>query len=158
MDTYITSKPEMVVTGVGVRTTNAEEGGPNGKIPGLWNAYFRSNLAAEAAVNSHLLYSVYTDYESDASGAYTVILGHETSLGTTVAEENKSVVIPESKYLVFKTEKGPLQQVVAEGWREIWAYFQNSTEERTFTGDFELYDTRDLSPESTEVEIYIAIR
>lgn len=41
---------------------------------------------------------------------------------------------------------------------EIWAYFEASTEVRTYTGDFEIYDSRNFDPANTQVEIYIAIK
>lgn len=40
---------------------------------------------------------------------------------------------------------------------EIWAYFKESGEVRTYTGDFEIYDSRNFDPADTQVEIYIAI-
>ncbi|MNW64528.1 Bacterial transcription activator, effector binding domain [compost metagenome] len=51
-----------------------------------------------------------------------------------------------------------MYEVVAEGWHEIWAYFRDSPEVRTYKGDFELYDTRIYDPANTEIEIYIAIK
>ncbi|MNY28091.1 Bacterial transcription activator, effector binding domain [compost metagenome] len=68
------------------------------------------------------------------------------------------MAVPGSKYRVFTTKKGPVYEVVAQAWREIWAYFGESTEKRAYTGDFELYDARDFDPANTELQIYIAIK
>lgn len=48
MNTYTTHKPKLIITGVAVRTTNAEETGPDGRLPQLWDTYFQSNLVSAA--------------------------------------------------------------------------------------------------------------
>ncbi|WP_379154686.1 GyrI-like domain-containing protein [Paenibacillus sp. sgz5001063] len=160
MNTFSIHKPKLIITGVSVRTTNAAEAGPEGQLSKLWETYFQSNLVTAAgARNPHFIYAVYTDYESDASGAYTVVIGHESSSDSVQGNNDYAVaVVPESKYLVFKTKKGPVHEVVAEAWHEIWTYFKESPDERTYTGDFERYDARDLDPANAELEIYIAIK
>ncbi|BBH23596.1 DNA-binding protein [Paenibacillus baekrokdamisoli] len=159
MNTHIVQKPEITLVGVTVRTTNAEEAGPNRRLPQLWDTYFQSNLALQTdAHNPHLIYGLYTDYESDAAGAYTTLIGHEAGDAMLTGDNNfVHAVIPESKYIVFTTKKGPVYEVVAQAWGEIWGYFKESVETRTYTGDFELYDSRNFDPLSTEVQIYIAI-
>ncbi|WP_019914679.1 GyrI-like domain-containing protein [Paenibacillus sp. HW567] len=161
MSIYTVEKPEIRLVGVSVRTTNQVELGPNGLLPGLWDTYFGSSLASRAGMgSSEPLYSLYTDYESDASGAYTVVIGHEVSEEAAFQPDDKLsyAVIPASKYLVFTAEKGPVNEVVPEAWREIWAYFEKSPELRTYTGDYELYPSRNLDPGANEVQIYIAVK
>jgi predicted transcriptional regulator YdeE len=194
MNTYFVEKAKMTLAGVSIRTTNEAEMGPDGGLSQLWETYFQSNIAGQiATVNSEYIYALYTDYESDASGAYTVVIGHEVAeerhiegrqleegeleeseLEESKLEENELeeseleeselvenqfsyAAVPESKYMVFKTKKGPVFEVVAQAWGEIWAYFKESGEVRTYTGDFEIYDSRNFDPADTQVEIYIAI-
>ncbi|MEK4488964.1 effector binding domain-containing protein [Paenibacillus sp. FSL L8-0493] len=239
MNTYFVEKAKMTLAGVSIRTTNEVEMGPDGGLPQLWETYFQSNIAGQVAtVNPEYIYALYTDYESDASGAYTVVIGHEVAeerhlegnqleengleeseleeseleenelekselekneleeneLEKSELEENELeenelekneleknqleesqlvenqleenrleesqftyAVVPESKYMVFTTKKGPVFEVVAQAWGEIWAYFKESREARTYTGDFEIYDSRNFDPADTQVEIYIAI-
>lgn len=161
MKEQIVVKPALALIGVTTRTTNAEEAGPNGRLPALWNAYFGSGISERTQVsNGHLIYALYTDYENGASGAYTTLIGHERG-GDAVDEMLAGLVqaaVPEARYLVFKTKKGPVYEVVAEAWGEIWAYFQNSSLERAYTGDYEMYDGRTFNPEHAEVDIYIAIK
>ncbi|OZQ73521.1 AraC family transcriptional regulator [Paenibacillus odorifer] len=169
MNTYFVEKAKMTLAGVSIRTTNEVEMGPDGGLPQLWETYFQSNIAGQVAtVNPEYIYALYTDYESDASGAYTVVIGHEVAeerhLEGNQLEENgleesqfTYAVVPESKYMVFTTKKGPVFEVVAQAWGEIWAYFKQSREARTYTGDFEIYDSRNFDPADTQVEIYIAI-
>lgn len=159
MKTYTVTKPKLMLTGVSVRTTNAEEAGPDGRLPKLWESYFNSKVAAISGIkNPNDIYALYTDYESDATGAYTTLIGHETA-GAPAQDGNlfETKSIPESKYLVFQTTSGPANEVVAQAWQEIWSYFEDSPEVRTYKGDFELYDTRNYDPANTQIEIYIAI-
>ncbi|OMF37311.1 AraC family transcriptional regulator [Paenibacillus sp. FSL H8-0548] len=161
MNTESIVKPEVSLIGVAVRTTNAEEAGPSGRLAALWDTYFASGIAEQiGASNAHLIYALYTDYESDASGAYTVLIGHERGDNATlqVPTGMEQALIPESKFIVFKTRKGPVYEVVLEAWGEIWAFFEHSSIERAYTGDYELYDGRSFNPADAEVDIHIAIK
>lgn len=161
MPIYTIEKPEIRLIGVSVRTTNKEEAGPNGRIPALWDTYFSSSLVSHDGIGSSgPLYSLYTDYESDVTGAYTVVIGHEAGEEEVLPPETELsyTVIPASKYLVFTSKKGPMNEVVPGLWREIWAYFEKEVGQRTYTGDFERYPTRNLNPEGIELEIYIAVK
>lgn len=152
----------ITISGITARTTNARESGPDGLLPELWSRYFRSPGPAQPGEdNPHLLYAVYTDYESDASGAYTVLIGHECGDepgGEARNEDLQQVVVPEADYYVFETRRGPVFEVVLEAWQEVWAYFQDSQVQRAYTGDFELYDTRQFDPQNAVVQLYIAVR
>lgn len=164
------SRSAFALTGFAARTTNADEFGPYGKIPELWRTYYQSGLPLDSSVRRpHLIYALYTDYESDASGAYTLVIGHESAVadGATPIErrrftedeaERLRALVPESRYRIFRTRRGPVSEVVAETWGEIWSYYENSSEQRAYTGDYELYDTRGFDPEAAEVSIYIAVR
>lgn len=159
MPTHYEHRAAVTLVGLSTRTTNENEAGPNGRLPELWNNYMESNLLSQLkAANPHLLYALYTDYESDHSGAYTVILGHEHDASTDNAGEGlKLCSAPESNYMVFVTRQGPAHQVVVEAWQEIWAYFEDAAEKRSYTGDYELYDTRNWNSEQAVVHIYIAL-
>nr|WP_114498352.1 effector binding domain-containing protein [Fontibacillus phaseoli] len=166
MTTKYVGQTEIRLAGIGARTTNAAEAGPNGCLPELWSRYYRENISAVVGEeNPKTLYALYTDYESDASGAYTVIIGHEIRETAKVRESGsesgiaiQQAVIPTSDYLVFQSRRGPVQNVVAEAWGQIWAYFQDSVEKRTFTGDYEVYDLQDFDPGNAVVLIYIAVK
>lgn len=128
MNTYFVEKAKMTLAGVSIRTTNEAEMGPDGGLSQLWETYFQSNIAGQiATVNPEYIYALYTDYESDASGAYTVVIGHEVAEERHIEgrqlEESELVenqftyaAVPESKYMVFKTKKGPVFEVVAQAW------------------------------------------
>jgi len=152
------------VEGIGIRTTNAEEARPSGKLPGMWERYFQSEASNHVEADEpHLLYALYTEYESDASGAYTVVLGHKLVSDSTVPKQQSSeqtfqrALVPEASYIVFETAKGLVSEVVPQAWGHIWSYFEQSAVKRAFTGDFELYDLRTFNPEQAVVRIYIAV-
>lgn len=160
MNDTIAVKPAVTLIGVTTRTTNAQEMGANGLLSSLWDSYFASGISERAQVNNgHLIYALYTDYESDASGAYTVLIGHERADAQAELPYGlEQATVPEAKFMVFKTKKGPVYEVVAQAWGEIWAFFEHSSIERTYGGDYELYDGRTFDPANAEVDIYIAIK
>ncbi|WP_339271125.1 GyrI-like domain-containing protein [Paenibacillus sp. FSL W8-0187] len=157
---FIEVRPAMSIQGVGVRTTNEAEAGPQGKIPQLWDRYFQSGLQAQISDKDQAIYALYTDYESDASGEYTLIIGNrieEDVAAAASSEELEQASVPAAKYMVFRTRRGPLMEIVPEVWYEIWSYFQQSAEKRTYTGDYERYDMQQFDPAHTMVDVYIAI-
>ncbi|GAB6929134.1 GyrI-like domain-containing protein [Paenibacillus sp. JCM 10914] len=148
------------ILGVGVRTSNETEAGPQRKIPLLWERYFRSGTPRSSSDKDSSIYALYTDYESDASGAYTLIIGQQMEEGeaTSSSEALLEAVVPASKYLVFRSRRGPIMEIVPQLWYEIWSYFEHAEETRTFTGDYECYDMQTFDPEHTVVDVYIAIQ
>ena len=136
------------VKGLQVRTKNADEMNPETqKIAPLWGRFFNEilpTLGERATV-----YGVYHNYESDAQGAFDVLVGADT---LEVTEEMKSVEIQAGKYLKFSV-KGELPQAIIDTWMQIWAYFDDPSidERRAYETDFELYKSAD------EVEIYIGV-
>jgi predicted transcriptional regulator YdeE len=157
METKFANKPSMNLIGVTARTMNTREMGPDGRIPKLWQDFFGKNLSHLQGVNqSGLTYVLYADYESDANGAYTVLIGHEWAADSAAPEGFETASVPAAKYVVFTTSKG-VGQVVAEAWHHIWAWFENSSQVRTYTGDFEIYDMNGFDPNDTAIDIYIAI-
>lgn len=156
---WIEVKPAMSIQGVGARTTNEAEAGPQGKIPQLWDRYFQSGLQSQISGDDQAMYALYTEYESDASGAYTLIIGNHADEVSAAenSDELQQASVPASRYLVFRTRRGPLMEIVPEVWHEIWSYFGQAAEKRTYTGDYERYDMQQFDPANTVVDVYIAI-
>lgn len=158
MHETMTHMPAMTLTGVAVRTSNLRESGPEAQIPSLWERYFASGLQQKPGLkNPSVLYALYTDYESDVNGEYTLLLGHETERAVSERGEN-SAAVPEAAYIKFTSKRGPVQRVVIELWQEIWAFFQNAELERTYSGDFERYDVRDFHSADAVVDIFVAAK
>jgi predicted transcriptional regulator YdeE len=134
------------IYGLKVRTTNENEMHPEtAQIGALWGAFFEKVMpyVPEATVG----YGVYTNYESDAMGAFDVVAGTEVE---TAGLER--VILQSGKYLCFEA-KGTPPQAVIETWGEIWQYFTaaDCPHTRTYGTDFEHY----LS--ESEAMIYIGI-
>ncbi|MDR9853568.1 effector binding domain-containing protein [Paenibacillus sp. VCA1] len=162
MNETMTHMPSTVLTGVSIRTSNLRESGPEAQIPLLWERYFAGGLQQQPSLkNPHVLYALYTDYESDVNGDYTLLLGHEVEprlAGETSLNTAATATTPDAAYIKFTSKRGPVQRVVPELWQDIWAYFQNSDAERAYTGDFERYDLRGFDPADAVVDIFVAVK
>ncbi|WP_419420154.1 GyrI-like domain-containing protein [Legionella sp. D16C41] len=134
------------VIGFSVKTKNSDETNLNtAKIPNLWQQFYASNLA-----NKVPTFGVYSDYESDTQGAYTITVG--IAKNHQKQDYPKQVVINAGNYLVFKAI-GPLPAVVISTWQYIWEYFTLHTSyQRNFKSDFEQCNG------SNEIAIYIGIQ
>lgn len=102
--------------------------------------------------------SLYTNYTSDFSfnsGYYSLIFGTPVTNANNIPQGMVVKEIPAGKYAVF-TAKGPFGTAIAKTWiDEIW---KNKDIQRTFTNDFEWYDSKSTDDENSIVKIYIAIK
>lgn len=132
------------IYGFSTRTQNCDEFNEKiAKIPAIWTAFYESPL-----VNQAKIYGVYSNYESDANGLYTVTVGVPDAQNKTGLNE---IIIQSGKYLVFENA-GPVPSVVIKTWQQIWEYFTNMTfYQRNFLTDFEFYTGKN------KVAIYIGI-
>jgi predicted transcriptional regulator YdeE len=142
---------EKRISGLSVRTTNANEMNPTtGKIGLLWKD-FDEKVAVDYK-NGNRVYGVYSNYESDEKGEFSILAGTDQSEVKSTCEL-ETIVIKSGKYLVFSA-KGDIPKIVIDTWMKIWEYFaQKDTEyERLYTTDFEYYVNQN------EIEIYIAVK
>lgn len=130
------------VSGPSVRTNNALEASGAGKLAGFWARYYESRPPS-----SETVYGVYSDYESNASGDYTVTAGTRTSfMGDSV------VAVKPGTYLEFPAE-GQMPNAVIDAWKSVWEFFsKNQSHERAFETDFEQYNG------PTSAAIYIGVK
>jgi len=146
------------IVGISTQTSNANEITEQAKIPQLWDHFYQQNIAGKIAeLKNGNVYGLYSDYETDVNGNYNITLGVEVN-NDNIPADLVVKMIPAAKYLVFTSDKGTMPDVVIQTWQEIWAWFANSKVERTYTGDFELYDERCANPHESQVDIYIAIK
>ena len=130
--------------GLSTKTQNSDEfNEKTAKLPGLWQQFYASELAINANI-----FGVYSNYDSDANGPYTVTVG--------VTDDSKlaefaCAKIPAGNYLVFQGT-GPMPSTVVAVWKQIWNYFETEHDyQRSFISDFEAYSGSD------KVAIYIGI-
>lgn len=139
------------VAGIEVRTINAA-GQAMLDIGELWGKFMGNNLAAEIPHKmSEDVYAVYTDYESDHTGFYTLILGCKVSTVEGLTGGFTGVKIPAAKYRIYQPV-GELPDSVVGAWEDIW----ETAGERAFTSDFECYHTDENG--ATEVMIFVAVK
>lgn len=133
------------VSGLSVRTKNSDEfNEQTAKIPNLWQQFSTSGLVGNGSV-----YGVYSDFDSDANGPYTLTVGITSNEAQT---QLSSVTIQAGNYLVFQNN-GPMPAAVIETWKQIWNYFEiNSEYQRCYISDFEAYTGPD------QVSVYIGIK
>ena len=145
------------VAGISVRTNNADESDPSkAKIRALYNRFFGENIEEQIPnkTNEDYFMGVYTDYESDANGEYTLLIAKEVNGFENIHDKFQTKEITEGKYLKF-TNEGEMPGVVIETWKYIWNYFsENDKYERTYTTDFEKYN----KTVQNKVEIFISIK
>jgi len=140
------------VIGIPLRTSNEKAAD---EIGAHWQKFYTSDILAKIPDKKNgAVVALYTDYESDHTKPYTLILGAMiNNNGSAVPETMVIKKVPTAKYAVFPVT-GEMPAAIFETWGQIW----NVGLERTYTGDFELYDPRPNNPEQMQIEIYIAIR
>jgi len=159
MEFEIVSLPAMIVVGSELRTTwmNKE---CYSAIPEFWQQQLSQNRiqAIPHKMYPDVVLGLYTNYSSDfslTSGHYSLVIGCPVTNADNVPSDMVAAHIPAAKYAVF-TAKGPFDQSVGKVWlEEIW---QNTNLDRTFTYDFEWYDSQSTNDENSIVKIYIAIK
>ena len=160
MQPNLVTRPATGVIGLEARTANRLEADPStARIPGLWQRFFSEHVPEQIPnrSGSGAWMAVYTNYEGDVTGEYSLVLGAEVASFDEVPEGLTPVAIPASRYLVFSAQ-GPMPQAVIETWGSIWSHFSKDSEhQRAYTADFEVYDQRFQSA-NPEVDIFIAIK
>ncbi|WP_416825574.1 GyrI-like domain-containing protein [Ectobacillus polymachus] len=153
----VVERKGFVFLGRSIKTTNKAEMNGKGEIPGFWDAFYENQVmdTIPNKKNSNII-ALYTNYESDETGVYTFALGTEVSESDEKPIEMDLLKIPDEKYIIFTTRKGPIPEVVIEAWREIWSWSEDR--ERAFKTDFELYDSRAKDPQNSQVDIYISVK
>lgn len=151
MNYEIVTLEEKTVVGIGARTNNCSpEMGM--VIGGLWNRFYSEGIyeAIPNKANEKAL-GIYTDYEEDENGDYTVMVAYEVTEAVTKTDKLEVRTIPSGKYAKFVVE-GHMQEVVASFWQELW----QMELPRSYVCDFEEYQNGDM--EHAEIHIYISLR
>jgi predicted transcriptional regulator YdeE len=158
MDTKRVNKAGFHVVGIQVRTCNTDEADPSrGRIAGLWRRFMEEGIAGKVPrpVRPEIVMAVYTNYETDHRGMYSLVLGAEVADLEQVPPGMIGVTVSAGEYLVF-TASGPMPRALIETWGEIWEFFSpQRSPARAYTADFEVHD---MSGAGADVPIYIAVR
>lgn len=142
------------VAGLQVRTINSDEfNSKTAKLPQLWGQ-FQSAGVADSVPNrleKESIFGVYSDYDSDATGFYSVTAGVMVSPESSLLA---TVHVQPGDYLVFEGQ-GDMPQAVVDTWKRVWSYFADNTKyKRNYKTDFERYQ----GPNSIAIYIGVEMR
>jgi len=139
--------PSFEVAGITLRTNNVSAM-QQATIPAFWEKFLKEDIYKTIPNNAepNAIYGLYTDYASDHSGDYTLLLGAKVNNAERLTNGLVRREIPTANYAVFSTDS---PQKVFELWQTIWAL----PLQRTYSSDFEVY-----KKEVESISIYIAIQ
>lgn len=144
MSYQLTELGPVTIAGITVRTDNSPAGLE--KIGQLWAAFFRDGVPnALGTLAEGPICEAYFDYESDAQGAYTVILGSRVPADAQVGAGLQRITLPAARYARFSIDD---PKAIYAAWQHIW---QRRDLERSYSGDFEVIG-------ENSAEIYVALR
>lgn len=152
MEYRTTNVDAVKLIGIEIKTANTP-GKAEKDISTLWTKFYKEkyNEKIPNKLDTNA-YGLYTEYEGDFTKPYTFFVGCKVSNMDTVPPEMTCKIIPTAKYAVF-TAKGPIPESVIQVWQYVWS----ANLERTYSGDFELYEAKSLQ-KTPEIDIYIAIK
>lgn len=151
MDYEVVNIEEKMVAGIRIRTKNSDKN-VNRDIGMLWDKFYKESIY-ESIPNKKNGKSIglYTNYESDADGAYDVFVCCEVKDSSNLPSGVQLKIIPKGKYAKFIV-KGNMHKAAAEFWMKLW----NMNIDRKYSCDFEEYqESSDMN--NAEIHIYISL-
>lgn len=154
MNYKIVELKEKTVVGISARTNNSSPE-MSAVIGGLWEKFYSGVYRQIPHKSNEFALGIYTEYENDENGGYTVMTACEVS----AVDENNSLEtrkIPAGKYAEFVIE-GELNtseqlEEISRLWQEIWKMNLN----RSYTANFEEY--RSADPNKADIHIFIGLK
>lgn len=130
-----------------------------GKIPELWQRFFTEGILEKipSKKDPHHIIVVYTDFESDETGNYRILIGAETEKTNEIPSGMTKTMIPSGSYTKHTTETGSFATIGINAWQKIWADGELK-KQRNYKADFEVYDERSANPESAQFDIYVGVK
>ena len=146
---------EFNIIGISIRTTN-ENGQASKDIEAIWVRFWGEKIQEQIPnkLNENI-YAVYTDYETDFSGAYTTIIGLPVSSLENIPIGFDGITIKKGTYRKF-VSKGKMPEAVVNTWMEIWGS-NELNQARTYTADFTIHGEKYYDGDTAEVETFISV-
>jgi predicted transcriptional regulator YdeE len=156
----IVNQPGFLFIGIAARTNNAREMTGEGIIADQWERVMAGGIIEQIPNRADTsIIAMYTDYESGANGEYTFLIGVKVTSIDSIPEGMLTKQVPDVRYVVFTSEKGPVWKIVPEVWQKIWSTPAiEMGGERAFLADFEIYDERAADPQNAVVEVWMGIK
>ncbi|MDY8134223.1 GyrI-like domain-containing protein [Aquimarina sp. 2201CG5-10] len=141
------------VIGISVRTNNHNQN-TSKDIEQLWATFMNEGIINKIPHKlDNTIYAIYTDYESDYTQDYTLIIGCKVEHLDTIPEGMTSTTVQKGNYSQFTAKGDVTKGAIYEEWLKIWQSDLN----RSYTTDFEVYGMKAQNPQNAEVDIFIAL-
>jgi predicted transcriptional regulator YdeE len=144
------------VLGIATRTTN--QNGQSAKdIEALWGKFWGEEIQKQIPNKvSDEIYAVYTDYETDFTGAYTTIIGLAVSSLEDIPKGFIGITIETGVYQKF-VSKGKMPEAILNTWLEIWGNTDLNLK-RAYKADFTIHGQKYYDGDNAEVETFISVK
>jgi len=144
------------VIGISTRTTNAN--GQSAKdIEALWGKFWGEEIQKQISNKvSDEIYAVYTDYETDFTGAYTTIIGLPVSSLENIPKGFVGITIETADYQKF-ISRGKMPEAVFNTWLEIWGNKELDLK-RAYKADFTIHGQKYYDGDKAEVATFISVK
>lgn len=141
------------VIGISTRTTN-ENGRAAEDLEKLWGRFWGEEIQQQIPNKvDNDIYAVYTEYETDFTGTYTVIIGSSVKSLEDIPEGFVGITIEKAVYQKF-VSKGKMPEAVVNTWMEIWG---NKDLDRAYKADFTVHGEKYYDGDKAEVETFISV-
>ncbi|WP_141433909.1 GyrI-like domain-containing protein [Bacillus sp. 03113] len=152
MDYEIVYVEEKSVAGLKIRTSNNHPS-MGREIGELWQGFFEKGVYQSIPNKQNdKTIGLYTNYESDANGAYDMMVCCEILSNSSLPIGLHVKTIPGGKYAKFVVQ-GDVQKAVGEFWGKLWSMDLD----RKFSFDFEEYQSGS-DMKNAEIHIYISLK
>ena len=140
------------ILGISIETTN-KNGQSIKDVEKIWGKFWGDNIPDKIPNKvSNDIYAVYTDYESDSNGKYTLIIGYPVTTIDSIPDGfvGRNISIgPSLKFI----SKGKMPDAILRTWVEIW----NDTQlKRAYRADVTVHGQKYFDGDNAEVETYIS--
>ena len=141
------------IIGISIETTN-ENGQSIKDVEKIWGKFWNENTSDKIPnKDSNEIYAVYTDYENDYTGKYTLIIGFPVTTLDNIPDGfvgREISVKKNEKYI----SKGKMPEAILKTWTEIW---QDTQLKRAYRADVTVHGKKYFDGDNAEVETYISI-
>jgi len=143
------------IVGISVRVTNGHDDAIK-LIEGLWGRFWAEDIKNKVPNKlSDEIYAVYTNYVSDYTEEYTMIIGMPVSTLDDIPEGYEGITIEKATYKKY-VSKGKMPEAVVKTWMEIWQ--NDKTLNRAYKADFTVHGKKYYDGDNAEVETFISLK
>ncbi len=143
------------VIGIALETSNEHQQASK-DIGELWGRFYSENIAAQVPNPiGEEVYAIYTDYESNYKGKYTIILGLQVHSLDNIPDGLIGRLINGGYYKHYEA-KGNMPDAVVNTWLTIWQ--EDAQLSRSYIADYEIYGDQAQQGVNSVVDIYLGTR